>query len=308
MRFAALRHAFRAARLIVPVLVLGLASSGAIRAEETAATIGGVAVKVLRNVAYGPAKDQRMDIYLPVRSGAQPDAQPAPVILMVHGGAWAFGDKGIDRVVDNKVSRWLPKGLIFVSVNYPMIPDADPVEQADDVARALAAAQGAAPGWGGDPDRFILMGHSAGAHLVSLLNADPARATKQGARPWLGTVSLDSGALDVPQIMNHKHAKLYDEAFGADPAFWEASSPVHHLSSGMKPWLGVCSRLRSDSCATNTAYALKSKALGARAEVLGERLRHGAINEELGKPGEYTDAVETFLASLDPRLKTLLGK
>ena len=273
-------------------------------AEETAATIGGVAVKVLRNVAYGAAKDQRMDIYLP----AQASTQPAPVILMVHGGAWAFGDKGIDRVVDNKVARWLPKGLIFVSVNYPMIPDADPVEQADDVARAIAAAQSAAPGWGGDPDRFVLMGHSAGAHLVTLLNADPARAAKQGARPWLGTVSLDSGALDVPQIMNHKHAKLYDEAFGADPAFWEESSPVHHLTSGMKPWLGVCSRLRSDSCATNTAYALKSKGLGARAEVLGERLRHGAINEELGKPGEYTDAVETFLASLDPRLKTLLGK
>ena len=300
----AAHRVFRVARLILPVLVLALAQASALRAEETTATIGGVAVKVLRNVAYGAAKDQRMDIYLP----AQASTQPAPVILMVHGGAWAFGDKGIDRVVDNKVSRWLPKGLIFVSVNYPMIPDADPVEQADDVARALAAAQGAAPGWGGDPDRFILMGHSAGAHLVSLLNADPARATKQGARPWLGTVSLDSGALDVPQIMNHKHAKLYDEAFGADPAFWEESSPVHHLTSGMKPWLGVCSRLRSDSCATNTAYALKSKALGARAEVLGERLRHGAINEELGKPGEYTDAVETFLASLDPRLKTLLGK
>ncbi len=302
--FSATRLALRLVRLIIPVLVLALGPAGLVRAEETTATIGGVAVKVLRNVAYGTAKDQRMDIYLP----AQPGTQPAPVILMVHGGGWAYGDKGIDRVVDNKVARWLPRGIIFISVNYPMIPDSDPVEQADDIARAIAAAQGAAPGWGGDPDRFILMGHSAGAHLVTLLNADPARATKQGARPWLGTVSLDSGALDVPQIMNHKHARLYDEAFGADPAFWEASSPVHHLTSGMKPWLGVCSRLRSDSCATNTAYALKSKALGARAEVLGERLRHGAINEELGKPGDYTDAVEVFLASLDPKLKTLLGK
>ncbi len=297
----------RACLALFLALALALTAQSA-PAEETAATIGGVAVKVLRDVAYGPAKDQRMDIYLPVKSGAQPGTQPAPVILMVHGGAWAYGDKGIDRVVDNKVSRWLPKGLIFISVNYPMIPDSDPVGQADDIARALAAAQGAAPGWGGDPDRFILMGHSAGAHLVSLLNADPARAAKQGARPWLGTVSLDSGALDVPQIMNHKHAKLYDEAFGADPAFWEASSPAHHLTSGMKPWLGVCSRLRSDSCATNTAYALKSKALGGRAEVLGERLRHGAINEELGKPGAYTDAVEAFLASLDPKVKALLGK
>jgi acetyl esterase/lipase len=283
-------------------LTLLLAITAVARAEVATVKIAGIEVGLLRDVAYGAGKLQRMDVYLPARPGAQ----PAPVVLMVHGGAWAFGDKGHDRVVDNKVARWVPRGIIFVSVNYPMIPDSDPVEQADDVARALAAAQQAAPGWGGDPQGFILMGHSAGAHLVSLLNADPARATALGAKPWLGTISLDSGALDVPQIMNHRHAKLYDDAFGADPVLWEASSPVHHLTAAAKPWLGVCSRLRSESCAGNAAFALKSKALGLRAEVLGEKLRHGPINAELGKPGAYTEAVEKFMASLDPKVKALL--
>src|SRR5262249_13483654 len=162
-----------------------------------------------------------------------------------------------------------------------------PVHQADDVARALAAVQKAAPGWGGDPDRVILMGHSAGAHLVSLLNADPARAAALGAKPWLGTVSLDSGALDVPAIMEHKHFELYDSAFGKDPVLWKAASPVDHLTKDGPPWLGVCSSLRATSCGANQIYAAKAKSLGLRAETLGEALHHGEINRELGKPTGY---------------------
>jgi arylformamidase len=141
---------------------------------------------------------------------------------------------------------------------------------------------------------------------VSLLNADPGRATKLGAKPWLGTVSLDSGALDVPAIMTHRHARLYDEAFGDDPALWEASSPIHHLAKASPPWLGVCSSNRRTSCDTNEIYGAKVNELGARAETLGEPLSHGEINAELGKPGTYTDAVEAFMASLDPGVAALL--
>lgn len=261
-------------------------------------------VKVLRNVVYGPDKLQAMDVYLPPESNL--GAKAAPVILMVHGGGWRIGDKRHPPVVENKVARWVPKGFIFISVNYPMVPDSDPVEQADDIARALAAAQSAAPGWGGGPARFILMGHSAGAHLVSLLNADPSRAAKLGAKPWLGTVSLDSGALDVPAIMNHRHPRLYDEAFGGDPALWEASSPIHHLTKHSPPWLGVCSSNRRTSCGTNRIYAARATELGTRAETLGQPLSHGEINDELGKSGAYTDAVEAFMTSLDPNVAALL--
>jgi arylformamidase len=259
-------------------------------------------VKMLRNVAYGADKLQAMDVYLP------PDAKAAPIILMAHGGGWRRGGKANPGVYENKVARWVPKGFIFISVNYPMVPDSDPVEQADHVARALAAVQKAAPGWDGDPSRIILMGHSAGAHLVSLLNADPARATRLGAKPWLGTVSLDSGALDVPAIMTRPHLGLYDTAFGEDPALWEAASPMHHLTKDGPPWLGVCSSPRRTSCGANETFADKAQSLGLRAEVLGQALNHGEINSELGKPSAYTDAVEAFMASLDPNVAALLLK
>ena len=134
---------------------------------------------------------------------------------MVHGGAWKVGDKRAASVVDNKVRRWVTRGFILVSVNYRMLPEANPLEQAQDVARALAYVQQHAADFHGDPARVVLMGHSAGAHLVSLISAHPDLAAKQGAKPWLGTVSLDSAAFDVVDIMQRfQHFKFYDEAFG----------------------------------------------------------------------------------------------
>jgi arylformamidase len=267
-------------------------------APATATTPDGATV--LRDIPYGSAKLETMDVYLP------PQPKAAPVILMVHGGAWRIGDKNHPPVFENKVARWVPRGFIFISVNYPMVPDSDPVEQAEAIGRAIVAAQKEAPGWGGDPDRFILMGHSAGAHLVSLLNADPSRALKLGAKPWLGIISLDSGALDVPAIMERRHPEFYDEAFGDDPVFWQASSPIHHLTKESAPWLGVCSSRRRLSCIGNDRYAARAKRLGTRAEVLPQDLSHDGINSELGKTGAYTDAIEAFMASLDPAAKALL--
>src|SRR5262249_10514809 len=131
---------------------------------------------VLRpDIAYGADPAQRMDVYLP------PHLERAPILLMVHGGAWRIGDKDNARVVDNKVARWVPKGVIFVSVDYRMMPDAEPLTQAADIALALAKVQALASSWGGDPDNIILMGHSAGAHLVALLTAAPELAAGQGA-------------------------------------------------------------------------------------------------------------------------------
>jgi len=244
------------------------------------------------DVAYGADPAQRMDVYLP------PHPQRAPILLMVHGGAWRVGDKNAARVVDNKVARWVPKGVIFVSVDYRMMPEAEPLTQAEDVAEALAKVQALAPGWGGDPANIILMGHSAGAHLVALLTAAPALATGQGAKPWKGSVLLDSGALDVPAIMNARHWPLYDRAFGSDPAKWTAVSPMDRLAGPTLPMLAVCRNGAHESCPANRAFAARARQLGGRVEVLPMALSHSQINERLGLPGGYTDRVEAFMREL----------
>lgn len=247
---------------------------------------------VYRDIAYGNHPKQRMDIYVPE------GAANAPVIFMVHGGAWAIGSKSASRVVDNKVNYWLPKGFIFISVDYRLLPEADPLVQAQDVARALATAQQKVRSLGGDPSRFVLMGHSSGAHLVMLLSADQTMATRVGAQPWRGTVALDTAAYDASEIMRSPHLRLYDRAFGNDPVFWRRASPSTRLQSGAWPMLLVCSSRRRESCGQAEGFEDRARAIGVSAEVLPVAKSHAAINEDLGKPGAYTAAVDRFVQSL----------
>lgn len=248
--------------------------------------------RLLRDVAYGSDPRQRMDVYLPAQ------AQGAPVLLMVHGGGWRRGDKAHGRLVQNKAAHWLGQGAVFVSINYRMLPDALPDVQARDVAQALAQAQQQAASWGADARRFVLMGHSAGAHLVALVAGDAERLRAAGAQPVLGTVVLDSGAMDVVQTLQARHAPLFDQAFGSDPAFWRSVSPQHRLRAGASPLQVVCSSQRRTPCEQARAFAQHAQALGVRVEVLPQNLSHGEVNEQLGLPGAYTGAVDAFLRSL----------
>lgn len=259
----------------------------------------------MRDVPYGADPLQRMDVYLPDAFGpaAKVDGQDGAgrstqVILMVHGGGWRTGDKVASAVVDNKAAHWLARGYVFVSVNNRLLPQANPLEQARDVAQALAAAQAKAVSWGADPAQFVLMGHSAGAHLVALVHASPELVAEAGARPWLGTVALDTAAVDVSPIMEGRHFRLYDAAFGTDPAFWRAMSPTQQLTAGAKPILLVCSTRRDESCQQADVMASRGGQLGVRVQVLRQDLSHREINQQLGLPGAYTEAVDTFIQSL----------
>ncbi len=259
-------------------------------------------VRIIRDVAYGNAPRQRMDVYV------EPGTHDAPVIFMVHGGAWIVGDKSAKTVVEGKVSRWVPRGFVFISINYPMLPETPVIDQAKNVARALAYAQKHAREWGGDPGKFVLMGHSAGAHLVALVNADPELARAEGARPWLGTVALDSAAYDVVKIMQQPHLPLYDRAFGTDRQVWVADSPSLQLSAPIAPLLAVCSSQRQDSCPQARQFVAKAHTLDVDAKTLPEDLTHKQINEELGVNPTYTAQVEAFMRTLDPEIARLLGR
>jgi len=246
--------------------------------------------KKMMDIAYGSDKRQRMDVYLP------DNPKDAPIILMVHGGAWSMGDKRMSAVVKNKAARWNKKGVIFVSTNYRLLPDADLLAQADDVANALIYVQNHAASWGAATQKIILMGHSAGAHLVSLISSDPSRYSN--LKRWLATVSLDSAVMDVSMMMSGKHFNFYDEAFGADTVYWEQVSPYHRLSSSAIPTLMVCSTERPDKpCLQAKHFEQKAKTLGVHTEISSQALSHKEINEELGLESAYTRRVEEFIGS-----------
>lgn len=263
------------------------------RAEAGTATAALPAgARVIRDVAYGADAAQRFDVYLPA------DARNAPLLFFVHGGGWARGDKG-HRALGNKRDYWLGKGYAVASTNYRLLPDAAPLAQAGDVASAIAFAQRKAPEWGVDPALVVLMGHSAGAHLVALLGSKPALLAQAGARRPLGVVALDSAAMDVAAIMQApRHPDLYDRAFGTDPQYWNAASPTRQVGPDALPLLLVCSSLRRDACPQAQELARKAKSLDLAAEVLPQPLRHGEINQLLGTPSTYTSRVAAFIDGL----------
>jgi arylformamidase len=249
-------------------------------------------VRAWRDQPYGSDPRQRYDVYSPQ------GAAPAPVLFIVHGGAWRSGDKGAANLVEAKIAHWSALGYVVISTNYRMLPDADPLTQAREVASAIASAQRDSARWGGDPDRFVMMGHSAGAHLSALITASPTLLAQAKARPVRGAVLLDSAMLDTERFMAKQHARLYDDAFGSDPDYWRATSPKVQLSAPGVPLLAVCSSRRKESCAQAQAFVAHAKRIGRRAQVLEQDLSHGEINAQLGLASAYTDAVDQFLENL----------
>ncbi|HET7437846.1 MAG TPA: alpha/beta hydrolase [Thermoanaerobaculia bacterium] len=245
-------------------------------------------MRITRDVAYGNDPLQRFNVYAPR------NAHNAPVIFMVHGGGWRDGDKAMRGAIDNKVAHWVPRGFIVISANYRLLPTSVS-EQANDVARAIATAQQRIGEWGGDPHAFILMGHSAGAHLVALVASSRALVSRNHVQSWRAAVILDSAALDVPGLMQQRHLPLYDAAFGSDAATWRALSPQDVLDGARPPMMLICSSRRRESTDHAHAFAAKATRLGTRVVVREEERSHREINVDLGLENGYTEAVDEFI-------------
>jgi acetyl esterase/lipase len=254
-----------------------------------------------------------LDLYLP--EGTQQDAS-LPVVVYVHGGAWRAGDKS-NQIAD-KVRLFTGAGYAFASVNYRLSP-ADPTvldpgrsrfpDHPHDIGEAIGWLKSHVGDHGADPGRMLLIGHSAGAHLVSLVSTDPAYTGAYGIEPWrlIGTVSLDTDAFDIaseadPLSPTANNPVLFQNAFGtpaenAAAGPWQAASPIAWADPGDPEFLFVTSQLPR-RVADNQAMAT---ALGqGPAAVLSLPYDHEQINDAVGggaDPAGETQAILSFLAA-----------
>jgi arylformamidase len=246
--------------------------------------------------AYGADPKQRLDLVKPA------GASRAPVLLFVHGGGWSIGDKM--HAAGDK-ARWAnAQGWAFASANYRLVPQATVEQQAADVASAIAWLRTNAAKEGLDPNRIVLMGHSAGAHLVALVGTDP-RYLKAAGVPLSavkGVVLLDGAGYDVPQQASaefNRAKPMYQAAFGTDPARQAALSPTRHAAApNVSRWLILPIDRRQDSQAQSRGLAAALTRAGTSAAVVavpGES--HGSLNTGLGQAGDFaTEQVTRFLA------------
>lgn len=168
----------------------------------------------------------RLDVYQPVI----PRRAAASVVIWVHGGGWYQGNK--ESAVLAKAERFTRAGYVFVSVNYrlsPRIEDPDSLapgrvmfpDQPRDVAEAVGWVSRNIGRFGGDLENLVLMGHSAGGQIVSLLATDHRFLGRAGVgkSQVRGVISLDSVGFDVDRLTDPGSPYRTEDS---KPAYWNA--------------------------------------------------------------------------------------
>ena len=175
------------------------------------------------DLRYGDEPRQRLDVYAPRRPGQR------PVVIFFYGGTWSTGKKSNYAFVGAALAE---RGYVTVIPDYRLYPEVRFPAFVEDGARAVAWAQQHAREFGGDPDRLVLMGHSAGAHIAALLAFDPNYLAAAGVRPHsiAGFIGLSGPYALVPDT-EMLHA-IFGAPYGPDD--WQ---PVHFADRTAPPTL-----------------------------------------------------------------------
>lgn len=237
--------------------------------------------------SYGSDTLQQLDFY-----PAQNEKGPAPLVLFVHGGGWKRGSK------DNADGSWkaphyTASGYAYASINYRLVPEATVEQQGADVAAALRFLLDRAGTLGIDRTRVVIMGHSAGAHLVALVGTDEQYLKGAGLslRDIDGVLPIDGAAYDVAAQMKDGGRMMQDtylQAFGTDPARQAALSPTLQAGAPNAASFLIIHVQRRDGVAQAKALQDALRKAGTpteRRDFPGTGLTgHAEINRQLGNP------------------------
>jgi acetyl esterase/lipase len=172
-------------------------------------------------------------------------AGPRPAIVLVHGGAWTRGDPS--QAAGNAL-HFAKRGLATVSISYRLAPAHRFPAALDDVRRGLCHVRAHADELGIDADRIVLLGLSAGAHLVMLAHFARGLPSLTPSLPKeLAQVSEDVcgvmahyGPYDLTRRRPIEGWDPIVEFLGeraADPDWVALASPIRHVANAAAPVL-----------------------------------------------------------------------
>jgi len=220
-----------------------------------------------------------------------------PIVIYVHGGAWAIGDKA--NSLTNKTNLFSSLGYLLVSINYRLSPfpvRADPGRimfpvHNEDVADAVKWVYDHIGTYGGDKTRMVLLGHSAGAHLVSLTGTSnqflPARGIPLNTLK--GVASIDTEGYNVAYQVNSGN-EVYINAFGTDATDLVSASPIEQLvSTTSYPKFFIAKRGSATRIGLADDFIAKLESAGVSvSQVTASEYSHEEINDAIGAPNETT--------------------
>jgi arylformamidase len=259
-------------------------------------TTGSVAHTNLRYAhdAGVTANLQSLDLYVPQRAKG---CAATPLVAYVHGGAFVAGDKS-NKIAD-KTRLFTGAGWAFASLNYRLVDapgsgatNGEYPAAEQDIGAALAYLADHADDYALDPHHIMLLGHSAGAFLVSLVSTDGSFVEDAGIdqSDIVCTAPLDT-TYDIPaQIASGNEEAMYRNAFGDDPAVWQKASPPDNVAAGNDiPAFHIVTRGTPRRVAQSQAFAttLTNAGFDADAQVV-RGLTHDEVNAAVGQAGETT--------------------
>ncbi len=203
---------------------------------------------VTKNVPYGPEPRHRLDVWR-----TREDLAGAPVIFYLHGGAWTFGDKREQG--RPMLHEFAARGWIVVAANYRLAPRDPWPAQIEDVLLTLAWVKREIAAYGGDPDRVVVAGGSAGGHLAALaaLAGDDATwrtpdtrdldLSVRGCLSFYGVLEMTGDedhwrglGLGLRRLLEHRVVQM---PFTGNETLYQSLSPLHRLHAGAPPFFVV---------------------------------------------------------------------
>jgi acetyl esterase/lipase len=197
-------------------------------------------VECTSNLSYGPAgRRNQLDIYRPRGASLGGDVAAGrlrPVLLQIHGGAWVLGTK--QAQARPLLLHMASAGWVCVAINYRLSPRNPWPAHLDDCKLALRWIREHIAEYGGDPDRVVVSGGSAGGHLTACLGlSDPGLA---GCVPFYGPYDLGAlfsagkGRLLVERVCRAAFRCEVD-----DQQTLTAASPLTWVHAGAPPFLVI---------------------------------------------------------------------
>ena len=206
-------------------------------------------MELIRDLSYGPDARQRLDVWRTL-----PTPVHAPVILYVHGGGWTMGDKREQG--RPMLHEFVARGWVVATTNYRLAPKDPWPAQIEDVVRCLAWVKRSIADYGGDPERIVISGGSAGGHLAALaaLAADDLAWRPSGAEDvtdWSvrGCVPF-YGVLETLGDESHWHglgrglrtlleSRVVRLPYAGHEDLYRSLSPYHRIDEDAPPFLVV---------------------------------------------------------------------
>jgi acetyl esterase/lipase len=170
--------------------------------------------------------------------GRDATAEPAPVIVDIHGGSWQHGSATEDARFAVLMSA---RGYVVFALDYRKAPAFRFPAQLDDVRASLQWIRDHASAYGGDASRLVLIGRSAGSQLALLAAYDGDAPGIRGVVAFYAPPDL-AGLHDRPPSPDPlRVAAKLEDLFGGAPAVmadaYRWASPITYVRADLPPTL-----------------------------------------------------------------------